>query len=302
MINVDTVSSSSELSASFETSARFEDGLCDVDWGRMPPRKPYRVFLALPNAGAIMPCALQSVTQVSLKRYPIAVQPLQFGDIEHNFNMMLCSALNARKAQGLTHFAMIHSDIGAQIGWLDVLLEEMDRVNADVMTTIVPIKDIRGLTTTGIRYPGVWGTKRFTMREIQRFPATFDISGTDEPDQILAINTGLWVARIPVGGWADHFPGFTCKHAIRCQNGEYQADFDSEDWLFSDWLHENKYRVFATRKVLCFHRGGNDFENQGTWGLWDTDQHRPRGPLNQSLAPAAIAQVVYEAPIDAQAG
>ena len=272
------------------------DGCEPVDWSTMPPRRPYRIYLGQPNAGAIMPCAAAAVVYASHRRDHICYDPKQFGDIEHNFNMMFCDALNGRDEHRLTHFAMIHSDIGTQPGWLNVLLDEMDRVNADVMTTVIPIKDLRGLTTTGIRYPGVWGTRRFTMREVNRLPETFSIADTDEPDQILAINTGLWVARIPVGGWCDRFPGFTCKHKIVEEQGRRVPWFDSEDWLFSDWLHEQGLRVFATRKAKCFHRGGNDFSNEGTWGMCATEQQRPRRPLNRTIHSPGIT-IETEKPI-----
>lgn len=285
-----------DLVYSGETSIHSEEGFRYVDPAAIPPKKPYKVYVAQPNAGAIMPCSSAAIVYASQNRHHICYDPKQFGDIEHNFNMSLCDAVNGRAANSLTHFAMIHSDIGTQPGWLNVLLDEMDRVGADIMTTVIPIKDIRGLTTTGIRYPGVWGTRRFTMREVSRFPETFCVQDTDEPDAILAINTGLWVARIPAGGWADEFPGFTCKHKIVTERGQRVPWFDSEDWLFSDWLHEQGLKVYATRKVKCFHRGGNDFHNEGTWGLWDTEKARPKRPLSRVIESPGIT-VVTEKPI-----
>lgn len=258
----------------------------------------YQIFGMCPNAGGIMPCAHTAIA-CATRKHTWHDCPLQFGDIEHNFNMGWCNALNGRKQFGYTHFSMIHSDIGAEEGWLDKLLEEMDRVDADIMTTVIPIKDYRGLTTTGIRYPGVWGTRRFTMREIARLPETFSVADTDEPEQILAINTGLWVCRIPLGGWCEKFPGFTCKHKLEHINGQWTPAFDSEDWLFSDWLASQGLKVYATRKVQAFHRGGNDFPNQGDWGLWESEQARPSRPLDHRLAkrPSPNITVETEKPI-----
>src|ERR1700724_2919706 len=99
----------------------------------------YQIFGCLPNAGSIMPCAHTAVAHAT-RKHTWHDCPMQFGDIEHNFNMMWCCALNDRKANGYTHFAMVHSDIGTGPFWLDTLIEEMDRVDADVMTAVNAIK------------------------------------------------------------------------------------------------------------------------------------------------------------------
>jgi SAM-dependent methyltransferase len=254
----------------------------------------YHIFIGIPNAGCIKPCALTSMVHAT-SRHTLHSCPLQFGDIEHNFNMMWCEALNTRESAGITHFAMVHTDIGTSQGWLDVLLDEMDRLDADVMTVVNAIKDDRGLTTTGVRYPGIWGTRRFTMKEIARLPETFSIADTDEPEAVLAINTGLWVCRIPTGGWPDKFPGFTCKHKIDVINGKFSPAFDSEDWLFSDWLATQGLKIYATRKVQAFHRGEIDFPNQGEWGRWTTEQQRPSQPLGAKLKVRPAPQITIEA-------
>jgi hypothetical protein len=246
-----------------------------------PPQ--YTVYLAHPNAGHIMPCSELGVLRATEGKHNIVVNPMQFGDIEHNFNMLWCDALNRRQSHGVTHFAMIHTDISPEFYWLDKLIEEMDRLDADVMATIIAIKDGRGLTTTGIRYPGVWGTRRFVMREILRLPETFCITDTDEPDQILAINTGLWVCRLPAAGWPDAFPGFTCAHRLLWENGKRIPNFDSEDWLASDWFASQGLRVFATRKVQCEHIGAMSYGNQQLWGEWETELQRPPRPLTVRL-------------------
>ena len=244
----------------------------------MSDENKYQIFLAQPNAGSITPQAVGSLNMMS-HRHKVHTVINQFGDVAHNFNMLWCAAVNARHESGITHFAMLHSDIQVEtMHWLDVLLDEMDRVNADVMTTVLAIKDLRGLTTTGIRYPGVWGTRRFVMREILELPETFSIEDTDDPDQILAINTGCWVCRLPGGGWPDAFPGFTDRYRITWEEGQAVPWFDSEDWLFSDWAASQGLRVFATRKVHAAHLGGFLYPNYQPWGQWETDQQAPERP------------------------
>ena len=242
----------------------------------------YKIYLSIPNAGSIMPCALQAALFATTK-LKVVPKPVQFGDIPHNFNMMFCEALQMRQSDGITHFAMLHTDIGAVNGWLDILVDELDRVDADIMSTINTIKDGRGLTTTGIRYPRTWGTRRYTMKEIFRLPETFSIADTAEPDAILAINTGLWVCRLPIDGWPDRFPGFQNEHRITWRGPEPCPEFDSEDWLFSSWAAEQGLKVYATRKVMAFHRGGNDFYNSAIWGSWETELQPPTRPLDHPI-------------------
>lgn len=249
--------------------------------------KRYHVYLGQPNAGSIMPCALRGIAAAT-KRHKMTLVDSQFGDIPHNFNMLWCGCVQNREEHGYTHFAMVHSDINPQPHWLDTLIEEMDRVNADVISTVVAIKDARGLTTTGIRYPGVWGTRRYTLKEIHDLPETFSIADTDEPDQILAINTGLWVCRVGYG-WPDKFPGFQNEHRITWRRGVAQPEFDSEDWLFSDWLASQGLRVFATRKVAAWHAGGFEYGNDSVWGSLETDNQAPRRRAEEETCVAAGA-------------
>ena len=239
-------------------------------------KPPYHIFLAQPNAGHIMPCCVQGLGSASTK-HKLRLQISQFGDVAHNFNMLWCAALNDRHELGLTHFAMLHSDIRIAPGWIDLLVEEMDRTGAEVMSTIIAIKDGRGLTTTGIRYPGRWGTRRYTMREIMQLPETFSIADTDTPGEVLAINTGAWICRLD-RGWAEKFPGFTDKYKIDWVEGVACAQFDSEDWLFSEWLASQGIRTFATRKPEAYHVGAFEYGNAGVWGNWETDRHRRSGP------------------------
>ena len=242
----------------------------------------YNVFLAFPTGGNIKPCSHEAILQCSQKGLTVQEKCLQFGDIPHNFNMLWCEALRGRD-QGVTHFAMLHDDCQPQPGWLDTLLEEMDRVDADVMSTVLAIKDHRGLTTTGIRYPGTWGTRRFAMRELWRMPETFSVAETDEPDAILAIGTACWACRLPKAGWPDKFPGFQNEHKITWEGGEPSPQFDSEDWLFSDWAAAQGLKVYSTRKVQMGHQGAEFYCNNSPRGAWETELQRPVRPMTIKL-------------------
>lgn len=240
-----------------------------------------------------MPACVQGLGSAT-KNHSVTIQISQFGDVAHNFNMLWCDCLNKRAEAKFTHFAMLHSDIRACPMWLDVLVDEMDRVNADVMTTIMPIKDARGLTTTGIRYPGVWGTRRFTMNEVMKYPQTFSIEDVGDPkDECLAINTGCWVARID-SGWADVFPGFTDNYRIRSVAGMFYPDFDSEDWLFSEWAANKGLKVYATRKVEAYHIGAFEYGNATVWGSNETDVQAPIKPITEKLKSLSAPHISIE--------
>ncbi len=252
------------------------------------------VFLALPTAGNIKPCAAEAIHVCSGKGLKVRPRYNQFGDVCHNFNMLWCEALINRPTY--THFAMLHDDCQPKPGWLDVLLEELDRVDADIISTVLAIKDPRGFTTTGIRYPGTTQCRRFTKKELWRMPETFSIADTDEPDQILAIGTACWVCRLPVAGWPDKFPGFQNEHRIEWHGGEPSANFDSEDWIFSEWAANQGLKVYSTRKVHMGHQGAAFFMNNDNFGSVETELQRPVRPLPVSFPDPQIT-VETEHPI-----
>jgi hypothetical protein len=198
--------------------------------------------------------------------------------LTHNFNTLWCEALNMRESHGVTHFAMCHADVKPEPWWVDLLLAEMNVVQADILSVVLPIKDARGLTSTGVGPIGKPGVKRFTMREIQDFPVTFSIDSLPASlGYYLAVNTGLWIAQI-ANPWADEFPGFKVENAItKGPDGKFYATFRPEDWLMSDWAHKQGLQVFATTAIRASHAGYTEYENAGAWGEWDTDLEHPGG-------------------------
>lgn len=193
--------------------------------------------------------------------------------LPHGFDMLWETCLNNRNL-GFTHFAMHHSDIQSPVNWLDMLYEEMERVGADLISVVSPIKDDRGLTSSGLRRSDC-SIRRFTMKEIMRLPETFtqsDLLGLapiGETGQLM-VNTGLWLCRL--GPWVDKFPGFAMLTAIDTElDGKKKSKMLPEDWNFSRWLAENNIRVFLTRKVSIDHWGRKAFNNREAWGTWETD-------------------------------
>lgn len=198
---------------------------------------------------------------------------------QEDFNMLWADAHNLYDEGVITHFAMLHGDITPDTSqrWLDILLEEMDARNASLVSAVSPIKDGRGLTSSGIcDLNDSWRPyRRFTVREIhQRLPETFDHAAAGYPNQPLLHNTGCFVVdlRKPVfraageGGALDlyfHFP----TRAVRGKSGKWEHQRESEDWHFSRQLWDRGVRdTYITRRVRLAHHGKLTYHNHGEWG------------------------------------
>lgn len=175
-------------------------------------------------------------------------------------------------------FAQQHSDIVAEPGWLDTLVEEMARVGAGLISAAVAIKDTRGLTSTTVLDPVTRMHRRLTMREIMRLPETFSAQDIPwaPPGAILCTNTGLWACRF--GDWAEKIRFTIRDYIAQDENGVWCAGFWPEDWQFAEDAHNLGVKVFATRKVSVGHIGGFPFKNDRPWGSLDEDNWHPQDP------------------------
>ncbi len=233
-----------------------------------PPAR--RVFIGLPTYnGEFVAEAVPGLIQASKSAERLTFQSRRRSLLCFGFNELWVIALNSRAEQRWTHFAMHHADIEAAPWWLDTLLDEMDRVGADVLSTVVPMKDHRGLTSTGY-FDDDMQIHRLTMHELYKLPETF--SADNLPGRPLAINTGLWVARF-TEDWVEKIH-FRIRDGIsKRPDGSFFANVLSEDWDMSAQLADLGLKVFATRKVAVRHYGGNaSFTNAEPWGEWQTDQ------------------------------
>lgn len=223
------------------------------------------VLLGVPHYGAVEANAIVGISQAS-EHADVLVIPHGCSLLAHNFNKIWAGALAKRRELGLTHFAMIHSDVEAPRGWLDVLLAEMDAAGADVMGVPMPLKDRRGLTSVGKQDRQTGAISRFTMRELEAFPLTFDaqavgVAGTHD----LMINTGLWACRF-TEPWVEEFYFEVRDAIVRLDDGRFQARVLPEDWNASGWWARRGLKVFLTRKVKAVHHGKMGFPNHGGWG------------------------------------
>lgn len=229
-----------------------------------------RVFLAIPCSDMkVNPELIGPVIQASPKGQVTGFKTSSYSLLARNFNELYCAALNARK-DGITHFCMLHSDIAPHgPGWLDVLLEEMNKYNADIMSVVVPIKSNQGVTSTALEEPvngsdPKWRPRRLTMTEIiNEYPETF----TDEK---LLVNTGVMLVDIRKP-WAEEVCFGTEDIIMRDASGKFVAENVPEDWYFSIAAKAAGAKVFATRKVGVTHYGYQGWVNLHAWGSKKTD-------------------------------
>ncbi|KKN80773.1 hypothetical protein LCGC14_0325790 [marine sediment metagenome] len=207
--------------------------------------------------------------------------------LAHSFNQLYAQAIFARNTQGVTHFAMIHTDVAPEANWLDVLWEELTAQHADILSAIIPIKSSLGLTSTAIdNSSDPWHPRRLTMTEIMELPETFGRQATMEagfnPDgDRLLVNTGCWICDLRKD-WVDAADDegwlkchFTIGDGIRANaDGSYLAGVQPEDWTFSRMVQtvDPKARVLATRKVRVLHMGETGYPNDHAWGEWEHDE------------------------------
>lgn len=225
-----------------------------IEFSATTPRvKPEdrKIFLACPHYGPVEQEQAFAVNKVCRQKGVLAVS--RGGSLlARHFNQLWCQALNTRKSKGWTHFAMIHSDIEPEDGWLDKLINEMDRVQADVISAVVPIKDSSGSTSTAILSEEDNDVELLNEAALSKLPCTFDESHF--PGKTLLVNTGLWVCDFR-SEWVEHC-WFEIRDSIhKFPDGTFEARGMPEDWNFSIMCKMLRRKVFATQIVGLKHYG-----------------------------------------------
>jgi len=241
----------------------------------MPERK---VFLAFPCYGLVHFEAVEACYRACAQT-PVAFYRSSDSRLPHNFNKLWCAALNSRQQHRWSHFAMLHSDVAPEAHWLDMLIDEQERLGVDVMAAVIPIKDSRGLTSTGVWNPETGQVRRLTMAEVMQLPETFtadEVADLLQPqqrvrvDMPLLVNSGCWVCR-----WNTFWPEKVVWRFVdeiwQSEDGRFQARTMSEDWDMSRQMAELDLKVAATRKVLVVHYGSEGWSNAKVWGDYQED-------------------------------
>jgi hypothetical protein len=241
----------------------------------MPERK---VFLAFPCHGTVYFEAVQAAYS-ACRETPFALYRSEDSRLPHNFNKLWCVALNSRKQHGWTHFAMLHSDVAPERHWLDMLIDEQERLGVDVLAAVIPIKDTRGLTSTGVWNPETGQVRRLTMAEVMQLPETFTASevadllqpGLDvRVDMPLLMNSGCFVCRFTTQ-WPERVVWRFVDEIVRHGDQRFEARTMSEDWDMSRQMAQLGVKVAVTRKVLLVHYGSTGWSNAKAWGDYQED-------------------------------
>ncbi len=270
----------------------------------------HRIYLAVPGHHICW----GTVTGVVNSTAKHVVTPFNGGfgfSGQEDFNLLWTDAHNLFNEGKITHFAMLHGDItpDPEQRWLDILLEEMDAREATLVSSVAPLKDGRGLTSSGIAdLNDPWQPwRRFTLKEIhQTLPETFDHVAAGYPDQPLLHNTGLWVCdlrkpcfqKLNERGELDLYFNFPTR-AVRGPDGKFQHQRESEDWLFSrDLWNRGIKDTYITRRVKLVHHGKMDFSNSSVWGSFQNgDEHtaakwRAKPEEVEADKPLALLQII----------
>jgi len=242
-----------------------------------------RVLLGVPGSGMLSEEVAQSSFHACLKHDVFRVPSCTSGP---NFNKVWTTALNG----DWDILAMMHTDItilekqphwmGTSQRWCDVGIDELLKGGYDFLSTPMAIKDIRGITATGIGNPrnrfNPW--KRFTTAELESIPMTFTIDDTPYKDKFLIHSGALcfWDMRKPL--WRKPNLDGTCRfiynftETILKVDGSWVCMQESEDWAYSRALWEAGAKTAVTRKICYLHQGRFDFPNFGDGGTHAVDE------------------------------
>ncbi len=226
----------------------------------------WQVSVVLPHSRGVELPSYKSVRMATLDRFTTSVceMDMDCGCLPHTFNSLLCQSLDWRDKGKVTHMAMIHSDVTAERGWLDLLAEEMHAHDLVAISAVVAIKDPdqdRTSTAIGSRSEP-WEAKRYIHRRHHgKMPVTFtgdDVCEGD--DEVLLINTGLMLLDLRHEFW-DEFC-FVVPTTIRRIEGRRAPIFRPEDWEMSRELDRAGVRYGATWRPFVEHLGRTSWDNR----------------------------------------
>lgn len=239
--------------------------------------KPGTVFITtLTHDGKLDYLMAKAFYLTPLKERLALYMPRQTSLLAAGYNHLWCQALSHRLEHNLKWFAMLHGDIVPENFWIDKLINEAEKYDADVMSAVVPIKEASGVTSTAISGPDDFTRfTRLTMKQVQTLPETFDINTPElikiskSPTQfkipLLLVNTGCFVCRLD-RPWCDRVH-FTIRDEIRTQiGGALTYHVEPEDWYFSRRVAEEGGKVMATRVVKLEHIGTHAYKSNEVWG------------------------------------
>lgn len=243
------------------------------------------VFLgALTHNGQFDYIMARAFYQVPTCQREVFWMPRQNSLLAAAYNSLWARALNMRKEHNIKWFAILHADIRPQDYWLDILIEQAEKHDADVMSAVVAIKETSGVTSTALS--GSDNFNRFTRITQKQLwhpdtPDTFDAESITsalyknsfagapelflEPKPKLLVNTGCFVARLD-RPWCTEVDFTINDRIVQMPGGDFVHQVEPEDWYFSRRVAECGGKVMATRLVQVEHMGGLGYKSNTVWG------------------------------------
>lgn len=267
-----------------------------------------RIFIAVPTMESVHKAALPGLTAPSNAAHRLwSVRPEGHSLLPKTFNDLLCMALNERRQYGWQYFVMHHSDLEAEVGFLDKLMDIYHycrkTYDARVLSVTIPIKDRRGITSTGKRGQNK-NIVRVTQHHLWGEPCLPDVFGVEsfadnaEGDHLL-INTGLMVFNLN-DEWVEPWvldEAFCLRDKVFKDpvTGNFIATCMPEDWGFSVYCHRHNIKVMATKAIKVAHHGSFDFPNWHKWGNWEMDEGDKK-PIN-AMDNAKLVDAIKQMPL-----
>lgn len=234
-----------------------------------PPDERPRVFSSMPSRASL---GAQASHFALPTRGKVQVIPgMGFSSLLcFNFNHLWATALNWAAAGATDYFCLHHDDIEVRThGWLDVMVEELRRVGAAVLSAVVPIKNDTGETSTAWETDNEWAPRKLTLPQCWALPTTF--CAKDLPPECkggrLLVNTGLMLVDVtrPEFLEADECgclkAFFTIDDSVTKNGGGWEPRVKPEDWNFSRMCDRLGLPVYATTRIHLLHHGHNAWAN-----------------------------------------
>ncbi len=166
----------------------------------------------------------------------------------------LIDAIKTRKENPelIKYLLILHADVvPVTPGWLDIMVEEAEKFDADILSAVVAIKSNSKETSTAMETGDLHHPRRMSLGEVSRFPPTFTHGD-------LLVNNGCMLINLEKP-WVE-----TAQFNITVGIDEKTRKpyFFSEDWLFSRVARQMGASVWATTLVETQHWGLVSFNNR----------------------------------------
>lgn len=193
--------------------------------------------------------------------------------INMGFNRLFAEALNQYDDGNIQYMAMQHADVVAEPGWLNKLYAIMKERGDVAVSAVVCIKETERLRTScavGNALDKFDIRRYINVTDRHGLPETFStIDVAKDEDEVLLINTGLWIADLSWQGWNEFAFESIDAIFVNPATNKRQAATVPEDWFMSYYLAERGAPYSATWKVRTHHYGPT---------IWDSHAMPPVYP------------------------